>query len=107
MAARGSISKENIKNKILETFKGSFLWDNDKEIRIPVLENGEPVQIKVTLTCAKTNVENDENDGGVAVFSETKAASASTPVTKTSVAEPTAEEKQAVADLCAKLGLTQ
>jgi flagella basal body P-ring formation protein FlgA len=106
MAAKGSIAKEEIIAKILETFQGSFKYD--KEIRIPVFENGEPVQIKVTLTCAKTNVENDENDGGVAVFSETKAAaSASTPVTKTSVAEPTAEEKQAVADLCAKLGLTQ
>jgi hypothetical protein len=105
MAAKGSIAKEEIIAKILETFQGSFKYD--KEIRIPVLENGEPVQIKVTLTCAKTNVENDENDSRVAVLSETKAASASTPVTKTSVAEPTAEEKQAVADLCAKLGLTQ
>jgi hypothetical protein len=103
MAAKGSIAKEEIIAKILETFQGSFKYD--KEIRIPVLENGEPVQIKVTLTCAKTNVENDENDGGVAIFSETKTASVS--ATKTSVAEPTAEEKQAVADLCAKLGLTQ
>lgn len=54
--ARGSQSKEIITKKILETFEGSFL--NDKEIRIPFDEDGDEVQIKVTLTAAKVNVEN-------------------------------------------------
>ena len=53
--ARGAESKELITQKILETFEGSFKYD--KEIRIPMLENGEIVQVKVTLTAAKVNVE--------------------------------------------------
>ena len=39
MAARGTESKTKITEKILNTFEGSFL--NDKEIRIPMNENGE------------------------------------------------------------------
>ena len=55
MAARGAWSKEQVWNKILETFPGSFV--NEKEIRIPMIENGDRIEIKVTLTAAKTNVE--------------------------------------------------
>ena len=54
MAARGAWSKEQVWNKILETFPGSFV--NEKEIRIPMIENGDRIEIKVTLTAAKTNV---------------------------------------------------
>ena len=50
MAARGAWSKEQVTNKILETFNGAFIYG--KEIRIPVGD----VQIKVVLTCAKDNV---------------------------------------------------
>ena len=53
MAARGAWSKEQVWNKILETFPGSFV--NEKEIRIPMIENGDRIEIKVTLTAAKTN----------------------------------------------------
>lgn len=73
MALKGSSSKEYITNKILEMFENSFQYD--KEIRIPILENGEEIQIKCTLTCAKTNVEkngdikipgaNDNNDNEI------------------------------------------
>lgn len=52
--AKGSKSKEIITKKILETFSNSFQYD--KEIRIPMLEDGELVQIKCVLTCAKSNV---------------------------------------------------
>ena len=52
MAVAGSEEKEIVKQKILEVFSNSFVYD--KEIRIPL--NGR--QIKVTLTCAKVNVEN-------------------------------------------------
>ena len=61
MAARGSEAKEFITKKLLETFDGSFLYNNGKEIRIPVTENGENLQIKIALTCAKTNVEQGED----------------------------------------------
>ena len=53
--ARGIASKEVITQKILDTFKDSFKYD--KEIRIPIMEDGELIQIKCTLTCAKVNVQ--------------------------------------------------
>lgn len=53
--AKGSQSKEIITKKILETFQGSFQYE--KEIRIPLEEDGCPIQLKCVLTCAKVNVE--------------------------------------------------
>ena len=59
--ARGTESKSYITKKLLETFEGSFLYNDGKEIRIPLKEDGEIVQIKVTLTCAKTNVSTEDS----------------------------------------------
>ena len=59
--ARGTESKSYITKKLLETFEGSFLYNDGKEIRIPLKEYGEIVQIKVTLTCAKTNVSTEDS----------------------------------------------
>ena len=98
MAARGSVVKEQVAQKILEVFPGSFV--NEKEIRVPMTENGELIQIKVTLIAAKTNVESpfDESAGTVtSTPTETK------PVVI--VTEPSADEKAKVADLLARLGL--
>ena len=53
--AKGAIAKEEIIKKILEVFPGSFIYD--KEIRIPYVEEGENIQIKCALICAKVNVE--------------------------------------------------
>ena len=98
MAARGSVVKEQVAQKILEVFPGAFAYE--KEIRVPMTENGELIQLKVTLTAAKTNVESP--------FDENAATVASTPVEAKPVAtvtEPSAEEKAKVADLLARLGL--
>lgn len=103
MAARGAESKEKITQKILETFSGSFIYE--KEIRIPVMENGEQVQIKVVLTCAKVNVE----CGGDVALPGDSGVTTSTPVVSTSgnlPTEPSAEEKKNVQDLLTKLGIS-
>ena len=94
MAAKGAESKELIVKKILETFEGSFKYD--KELRIPMIENGEPIEIKVALTCAKTNV-----GGGEAVNVNPSADASAEP----KLIEPTEEEKANVSELLAKLGL--
>lgn len=52
--ARGACAKEAIIKEVLKHFPGAFL--NGKELRIPYMENGEEVQIKIGLTCAKENV---------------------------------------------------
>lgn len=95
--AKGSIAKEAITKEILSTFGGSFLYNGGKEIRIPFNENGALVQIKVTLTCAKENVEVGSD---VAVPGATKPAA-----TVDGVAEITPQEQSEVSDLISKLGL--
>ena len=56
MALKGTIAKKEITDKILATFEGSFLYNDGKEIRIPFVEEGNDVQIKIALTCANDNV---------------------------------------------------
>lgn len=99
MALKGTDSKAIATKKILETFEGSFQYE--KEIRIPFVENGELIQLKCVLTCAKTNV---EENGDVAVpgavsnelnFEDTKEV----------VVEPTVEEKDSIARLAKMLNL--
>ena len=102
--AKGSILKKNVTDKILELFGDqAFLYNDGKEIRIEGFENGERLQIKVALTCAKTNVELGADTATPGDFPPPS----NTPVTPTSNApvEPTAEEKQAVADILRKLNL--
>lgn len=110
MAAKGSVIKETIKNKILEVFPGSFLYDNGKEIRIPMKENGELLQVKCVLTCSKTNV----TPGGDTVEPgevPTGPVPAEVPfegakqVPNNFMNSPTPEEKEAVAHLLETLGL--
>lgn len=105
MAAKGSVLKQEIAGKILETFPGSFLYNDGKEIRINGIEEGQQLQIKVTLTCAKVAV--DGGDGTSlsgeknVVAADTKIAEANEKIPQ----EPTAEEKERLAMLLNKLGL--
>lgn len=92
--ARGAESKANVIQKILEVFDGAFEYG--KELRIPMIENGERVEIKVALTCAKTNVGGD--DGG-------ECASCAIPASSGETAAPSAEEKQNIANLMERLGI--
>lgn len=94
--ARGAEAKQIITNKILEVFEGSFVYG--KEIRVPLQENGERVEIKVTLTCAKENV------GGNSAFAEPQSET-SQPAQASVPAAPTEQEKANIADLMSRLGL--
>lgn len=58
MAAKGSIAKTEIFKKMNEDFHNSFLFNGGKELRINWKENGELIQIKVTLTYVKEPVLN-------------------------------------------------
>ncbi len=105
MAAKGSILKKEIAEKILATFPGSFLYNDGKEIRINGLENGENLQIKVTLTAAKVAVENG-NDTALPNEKTTETIDAKFTMTNENVPEePTAEEKERLTTLLNKLGL--
>ena len=95
MAARGQELKNQIVNKILEVFPNSFI--NGKEIRICGNENGEEVQIKVTLTAAKENIVNET--------AEKPIAAATTAPTDDYTVEITSKEKRTVAEMLAALNL--
>ena len=108
--ARGTESKSYITKKILETFEGSFLYNDGKEIRIPLKEDREIVQIKVTLTCAKTNVSTE--DSTPAEFKTTSAANASnelnfedTPAPSPATVNTTPEERANIARLVEKFNI--
>lgn len=103
MAAKGSILKQEIANKILETFPGSFLYNDGKEIRINGTENGERLQIKLSLTAAKVAVE-----GGSDVALPGEVSTADTKpirINEKIPQEPTVEEKERLTMLLNKLGL--
>ncbi len=104
MVAKGSILKKEIADKILEVFPDSFLYNNNKEIRINGTENGESLQIKVTLTTSKTKVENED-----APIEKTSISTNSSPIENETLEkfpqEPTEEEKERLTFLLNKLGL--
>jgi hypothetical protein len=101
--AKGAKVKAKVYKKILEMFPGSFMYNSDKELRIPVTEDGEPIQLKLTLTVSKTPV---ENDNAVAAATEQEEGSFPSPV-GSPVATPQVsdEEKQTLQAMMERLGL--
>ena len=110
--ARGTESKNIITAKLLETFAGSFIYD--KNIIIPMVENGENLQIKIALTCIKTNV--SAEDSTPAEFKTTSAANASnelnfedtpapSPAPSPAEINATPEEKANIARLVEKFNI--
>lgn len=97
MAARGTEEKQIVIDKIKEVFPDAFEYD--KVIRIPVGD----VQIKVSLTCAKDNVE----PGGDNILPGTKVTikEGEEPVFEKVKIEVSDEEKKNLADLMSALNL--
>ena len=103
MAARGSIAKQEVANKILAAFPGSFLYNDGKEIRINWTEDGTPLQIKIALTAAKVAVEGGEDN---AIPGDAATADVKPIITNEKIPqEPSEEEKERLAALLNKLGL--
>ena len=100
--AKGAIAKAEVTKKILETFAGSFPYNDGKEIRIPCIEGAEQVQIKVTLTCASKNVENGSDN---AIPGDFPTPFKEVTPERTEPIAPTDEEKANVSALLRKLGL--
>ena len=91
--AKGQESKEKIKQVLQEIFPAMFSPDG-KELRIPVIENGETVEIKVALTCAKENL---GGEGAVVAAKSDPVAVEQLTVTE--------EEKEQIKQLMERLGL--
>lgn len=113
MAAKGSIAKEQVIEKIIECFGQTQAFVYDKKLYINTKENGEPVQICLTLTCPKTVVNADGAaaptpppasafSGGIDFAAMTAASTA--PAEKV-VPQITQSERDTVLELMKSLGL--
>lgn len=111
--AKGQAAKQEAFAKMLEMFPDSFLYNDNKELRINTTEDGNDIQLKVVITCAKTPVSaGEENAIPGASFPEPKSTtktkvaglSADGAVTE-QVVEATEDEKQKISNLMAELGI--
>ena len=103
--AKGNIAKSKVTEKIKEAFGADYIGEYDKKWYVWSQENGERVQIAISLTCPKVPVEvsnapvagdfNFEDDAPTTVV----AAGGFQP------AEITEDERDKVRDLMKVLGL--
>lgn len=57
MAAKGSVAKIEVRNKIMEAFGESFIGEVDKKLYVLANDGGETVQIAIAMTCPKNPIE--------------------------------------------------
>ena len=102
MAARGTEAKEYVVKKLKEAFGDDYIGEVDKKYYVWSYEAGQKTQIAIAMTCPKTPVgdipEVKENFDWSQTNSNTTASSYQP-------AQITEDEKKAVADLMARLGL--
>lgn len=102
--AKGAESKTKVFEQLQKMFPDSF-WNGPKEFRIPMEENGERVELKVTLTCAKENV-GVSNSIDLSISNEptpnTEAGESESDTTYSE--EPTEEEMENIKNLAKALG---
>lgn len=95
MAVRGTASKEKLIQTIIDATGADFLGIVDKKLYIRAFENGEELQLAISITCPKNLIDFGEsaktapNDANVAAES----------------AEISKEEEETIEQLLAKLNL--
>ena len=106
MAVRGTIGKQNVIAKIAEAFGKDYIGEHDKKIYVWTQENGERIQIAISMTCPKIMIDAGEANAEVEVPGGDFDWSMDTPTPpKPAPVEISQEEKDTVANLMAKLGL--
>ena len=106
--AKGNEAKEKLINKIIDALGTSYQGNYDKKYYFTEQENGEQIQIAISLTCPKTLIEFDnsiQTTSGDWDFSDEPKVNNTVAVANAAPAEITEEEKQNLADLMARLGL--
>lgn len=101
--ARGAIAKQVITKKLQEAFGANFLGEMDKKIYIQAPENGEMVQIALTMTCPKNTIE--VSNAPVVKNGMMDFEAESTIVTPTAATEVSKEERETVLEMMKRLGL--
>ena len=57
MAAKGSVAKLFVENKIKEVFGEDFIGSADKKLYVLADDGGQKVQIAISLTCPKVGLD--------------------------------------------------
>lgn len=109
MAVKGQIAKQQITQEILKYF-GEKAFIYDKDIRVNWVEDGQPCQIKITLTASKVAVDNGSDNALPAATApaipKAEMIDFENPIAEPApIAEPTAAEKANIKNLLEKLGL--
>lgn len=102
--ARGAQAKSKVEQIISSAFKDNFLGIYDKKLYVQAEENGEMVQVAISLTCPKTPVVVSEKP---LIFDnkldfEDGATIIPHPQVQTEISD---EERQTVKELMERLGL--
>lgn len=102
--ARGAQAKNKVEQIISSAFKDNFLGIYDKKLYVQAEENGEMVQIAISLTCPKTPVTVSDKP---LVFEDKLDFEAGTTVVPQSQVQTkiSDEERQTVKELMERLGL--
>lgn len=102
MAAKGTLAKEEVFQRIAKEFGSDTVGIYDKKLYVNVMENGVPVQIAISLTCPKVAM-GEINKSTSLNFEDTQIAEVAP--TQFVAAEYTEEERRTVEELMAALGL--
>ena len=103
--AKGAIGKQNVIQKIVEAFGKDFIGEHDKKIYVWTQENGERIQIAISLTCPKVMIDAMDAEMPEAPAGDFDWSMDTTAAPKAAPVEISQEEKDTVANLMAKLGL--
>ena len=103
--AKGTIGKQNVVNKIKQAFGADFIGEYDKKIYVWTTENGERIQIALSLTCPKVPVVISDNPTTGDFNFEDDAPNVVVAAGAFQPAEITTEERERVNDLMRRLGL--
>ena len=99
--AKGAVAKEQIAKKMAEVFGADWIGERDKKYYLWANENGERIQIAISMTCPNAPIgeAGATADSNVLNFEDGATAGGETPI------EITIDEKKNIADLKARLGL--
>ena len=97
MAARGTVAKQEVTEKLREVFGDNFIGEHEKKIYVWANDGGDRVQIAITLTCPKVQIETGE------VSADSDSAFPTTASAQS--IEFTDQEKKNLEDLMARLNL--
>ena len=92
--ARGAQAKNKVEQIISSAFKDNFLGVYDKKLYVQAEENGEMVQIAISLTCPKNPIGSLNFEEKEKIFEE-----------ENKVVEITEEEKIKIDELMKRLGI--